>query len=169
MAGRYLNKNSQNKKKKRAWLVVLIVVVVFVGLGIVGKIALDNWMYSKAELVNKVPPTNPTTQATDPTPEGTPQETTEDTEPTEETWPVVVPTEKVTTIMLVGQNYRWDETSRLSDTMIMCTINRDTNTLTMTSILHDLYVPLPEYQDHAPGCDRINVCYDLGTAWTGSV
>ena len=173
MAGRYLNKNSQNKKKKRAWLVVLIVVVVLVGLGIVGKIALDNWMYSKAELVNKVPPTNPTTapttQATDPTPEGTPQETTEDTEPTEETWPVVVPTEKVTTIMLVGQNYRWDETSRLSDTMIMCTINWETKTLYMTSILRDLYVPLPAYAGHGAGRNRINVCYHLGTEWTGSV
>ena len=85
------------------------------------------------------------------------------------TWPEVVPTQNVTTIMLVGQDYRKGEEHYLSDTMIMCTINRDTNTLTMTSIMRDLYVPLPDYANHGPGRNRINVCYNLGTVWTGSV
>lgn len=85
------------------------------------------------------------------------------------TWPEVVATQNVTTIMLVGQDYRKGQEHYLSDTMIMCTINRDTNTLTMTSILRDLYVPIPNYKDHGPGRNRINVCYNLGTVWTGSV
>ena len=85
------------------------------------------------------------------------------------TWPEVVTTQNVTTIMLVGQDYRKGEEHYLSDTMIMCTINRDTNTLTMTSIMRDLYVPLPDYANHGPGRNRINVCYNLGTVWTGSV
>jgi len=85
------------------------------------------------------------------------------------TWPEVVATQNVTTIMLVGQDYRKGQEHYLSDTMIMCTINRDTNTLTMTSILRDLYVPLPDYRNHGPGRNRINVCYNLGTVWTGSV
>lgn len=85
------------------------------------------------------------------------------------TWPEVVATQNITTIMLVGQDYREGQEHYLSDSMIMCTINRDTNTLTMTSIMRDLYVPLPPYANHGPGLNRINVCFNLGTVWTGSV
>ena len=92
-------------------------------------------------------------------------------DPVDETvsWPEVVATQNVTTIMLVGQDYREGQEHYLSDSMIMCTINRDTNTLTMTSIMRDLFVPLPPYANHGPGLNRINVCYNLGTVWTGSV
>lgn len=172
MGGRYLNQNNQKKRKKKVWLVVLIVVLVLALLVGGAMITVDKYLENKANLVTKAPPTNPTTAATtvptDPS-ESIQTGETEPTETTEETWPVVVPTEKVTTIMLVGQNYRWDETSRLSDTMIMCTINWETKTLYMTSLLRDMYVPLPAYAGHGAGRNRINVCYHLGTEWTGSV
>lgn len=86
----------------------------------------------------------------------------------EETWPQVVSDQNITNIMLVGQNYREDEPHKLSDTMILCSINRETNTLTLLSILRDLYVPLPAYAGHGPGRNRINVCYALGSTWTKS-
>ncbi len=86
----------------------------------------------------------------------------------EETWPVVVSNENITNIMLVGQNYRWDEQSKLSDTMILCSINRETKTLTLVSILRDLHVPLPPYGKLGPGRNRINVCYALGSSIKGN-
>lgn len=92
--------------------------------------------------------------------------TTEPTETTvpEETEPPL-PEKYITNIMLVGQNWRQDEQNKLSDTMILCSINRKTKTMTMVSFLRDLYVPLPAYAGHGPGRNRINVCYALGSSW----
>ena len=86
----------------------------------------------------------------------------------EDTWPQVVSDQNITNIMLVGQNYREDEPNKLSDTMLLCSINRETNTMTMVSFLRDLYVPLPAYAGHSGGRNRINVCYALGSTWKRS-
>lgn len=91
----------------------------------------------------------------------------ETTEP-EETFPVVTSDKNITNIMLVGQNFREDEQNKLSDTMILCSINRKTKTLTMVSFLRDLYVQLPSYAGHGCGRNRINVCYALGSTWKRS-
>ena len=96
-------------------------------------------------------------------------ETTEVPEITipEETEPPL-PDKYITNIMLVGQNWREDEQNKLSDTMILCSINQKTKTMTMVSFLRDLYVPLPAYAGHGPGRNRINVCYALGSSWQRS-
>lgn len=99
---------------------------------------------------------------------GTTEETLPPVTTPEDTWPQVVSDQNITNIMLVGQNYREDEPHKLSDTMLMCSINRETNTLTMVSFLRDLYVPLPAYAGHHGGRNRINVCYALGSSWTGT-
>lgn len=78
------------------------------------------------------------------------------------------PGDYITNIMLVGQNWREDEQNKLSDTMILCSINKKTKTMTMVSFLRDLYVPLPAYAGHGPGRNRINVCYALGSSWKGN-
>lgn len=88
-----------------------------------------------------------------------------ETEATEEAWPEVHSDDNITNIMLVGQNWREDEQNKLSDTMILCSINRETKTMTMVSFLRDLYVPLPAYAGHSGGRNRINVCYALGSTW----
>ena len=98
-----------------------------------------------------------------------PVETTqvpETTEPAETEPPL--PEQYITNIMLVGQNWRDDEQNKLSDTMILCSINRKTKTMTMVSFLRDLYVPLPAYAGHGRGANRINVCYALGSSWKRS-
>lgn len=175
MGGRYLKNNPAPKKSKRWLKVLLIVLIVLVVLVAALFVGANMLLKSYAGMTTKVPETNPTTAstagATDPVPGTDPVESdpTESTGETEPTWPEVVATQNVTTIMLVGQNYREGEEHYLSDTMIMCTINRDTNTLTMTSLLRDLYVPIPAYAGHGPGRNRINVCYHMGTIWTGSV
>lgn len=60
-------------------------------------------------------------------------------------------------ILLVGQDRRPGEERARSDAMILCTIHKQSKQLTMTSILRDLYVPIPGYQDN-----RINAAYAYG-------
>lgn len=86
----------------------------------------------------------------------------------EDTWPQVTSRQNITNIMLVGQNYREDEPNMLADTMILCSVNRETQTMTMVSFMRDLYVPLPAYAGHTGGRNRINVCYALGSTWKRS-
>ena len=57
-------------------------------------------------------------------------------------------------ILLVGQDRREGEGRRHSDSMVLCTFNKSTKTLTMTSFLRDLWVPIPGYYD-----ERLNVPY----------
>lgn len=60
-------------------------------------------------------------------------------------------------ILLIGQDAREGEDGARSDSMILCTYNKTTRELTMTSFLRDLYVPIPGY-----GSNRINAAYAFG-------
>ena len=60
-------------------------------------------------------------------------------------------------ILLIGQDAREGEEQARSDSMILCTYNKTTRQLTMTSFLRDLYVPIPGY-----GSNRINAAYAFG-------
>ena len=62
-------------------------------------------------------------------------------------------------ILLIGQDAREGDTHARSDSMILCTYNKATRELTMTSFLRDLYVPIPGY-----GSNRINASYAFGGA-----
>ena len=62
-------------------------------------------------------------------------------------------------ILLIGQDAREGEEQARSDSMILCTYNKATQQLTMTSFLRDLYVPIPGY-----GSNRINAAYSFGGA-----
>lgn len=73
--------------------------------------------------------------------------------------------DQIINIMLIGQNYRKGEEHKLSDTLILCSLNKETKTLTLTSFLRDLYVKLPDYNGHICGKNRINVAYNLGWYW----
>ena len=60
-------------------------------------------------------------------------------------------------ILLIGQDLREGETHARSDSMILCTYNKATRQITMTSFLRDLYVPIPGH-----GSNRINAAYAFG-------
>ncbi len=66
-------------------------------------------------------------------------------------------TSHVTNILLIGQDARNGEGRQRSDTMVICSLNRDTNTVTMCSLMRDLYLPIPGYSDN-----RINAAYVFG-------
>lgn len=63
----------------------------------------------------------------------------------------------IVNILLIGQDAREGETQARSDSMILCTFQKDTSQLIMTSFLRDLYVPIPGYQSN-----RINAAYAAG-------
>lgn len=64
----------------------------------------------------------------------------------------------VINILLIGQDRRPGETRARSDSMILCTVNRNDKTIVLTSFMRDLYVQIPGY-----GNNRINASY----AWGG--
>lgn len=63
----------------------------------------------------------------------------------------------IVNILLIGQDRREGEDRSRSDSMILCTFNKKTKTLTMTSFLRDLYVQIPGYRSN-----RINAAYAAG-------
>lgn len=69
----------------------------------------------------------------------------------------VVKNENIINILLVGQDRESGNWRQRSDAMILCTINKETKTLTMTSFLRDLYVTIPGY-----GNDKLNATYAYG-------
>ncbi len=70
----------------------------------------------------------------------------------------VIAHEDIVNIMLVGQDRRPGTTGRtLSDVMILCTLNKKDNTITLTSFMRDTYVSIPDY-----GFAKMNAAYPSG-------
>ncbi len=65
--------------------------------------------------------------------------------------------EHIINILLIGQDRREGQGRQRSDAMILCTINRDDKTVTLTSFMRDMYVKIPGYR-----ANRINASYELG-------
>lgn len=60
-------------------------------------------------------------------------------------------------ILLIGQDKRPGEGSARSDSMIIATVNKKSNSIKLTSLMRDMYVPIPGYADN-----KINAAYALG-------
>lgn len=63
----------------------------------------------------------------------------------------------IVNILLIGQDRREGEGRARSDSMILCTFNKKTKQLIMTSFLRDLYVQIPGYSSN-----RMNAAYAAG-------
>lgn len=63
----------------------------------------------------------------------------------------------VINILLVGQDRRPGEGRQRSDTMILATLNKSKNTLTLTSFMRDQYVEIPGYLPN-----KLNAAYAFG-------
>ncbi len=88
--------------------------------------------------------------------------TGDEIDPTEITWSTV-PAETIgkedhlINILLIGQDRRPGQGRQRSDSMILCTINKEKKTLMMTSFQRDTYVQIPGYQDN-----KMNAAYAFG-------
>lgn len=190
--GRYLQKPAGGGKKKTVLIVLLCIVLVLVIL--VAAVLL--FIKSKMDLIIRPEPEikDYTQEEIDSILHYVPEDsivdapvtitepTEEDTEPTEE--PTTAPTEdpgaydagklgKIVNIMVVGQSWRPGEEGKMSDSMILFTVNKQTKTLTLTSFLRDTYVKLANYRDsggtkHSCGSQRLNTAYALGYSWGGA-
>ena len=65
--------------------------------------------------------------------------------------------QNVVNLLLVGQDKREGETGNRADSILLCTFQKSSHTVTMTSFLRDLYVPIPDH-----GKDRLNSAYAYG-------
>lgn len=175
--GKYTQKKRKKSKGKIALIILLVVVLLIAAIGIGAYIYMNSMMDLMTKPTENTHPTlsqeeidailNP--QANKPTQSTETQESTQTTVETtpEDTWPVIEADENLTHIMLVGQAARAGEEYKLADTMILCTINRETKTLTMTSFMRDLFVTIPAYWGHTQGGNRINNVYHLGYYYGG--
>ena len=70
----------------------------------------------------------------------------------------IIAHDQIVNIMLVGQDRREGENYRTrSDAMILCTLNKQDKTITLTSFMRDLYVNIPGH-----GGDKLNAAYAYG-------
>ena len=77
----------------------------------------------------------------------------------------VMEDEEVSNILLIGHGTVEEDRQR-SDSIIICSVNKDKGEIILTSIMRDLYVPIPGYKDN-----RINAAYQFGGMndfWIGS-
>lgn len=95
--------------------------------------------------------------AADETVEG--QETLETVDANSVVWSEVekMEGEHIINILLVGQDARPGEGRARSDTMILVSLNQETNSIQLTSFMRDMYVQIPGYYDN-----RINAAFALG-------
>ncbi len=173
--GHYAQQRGKQPKKptdkKMIAMIAVAVVLVLVVAGLIGGVVYRTTMDAASLQVETTAPS----ETADTTPEETQAvETTEaDTTPT--TLPYTESGKDILNILVIGQSARAgedEESSRLADTMILVTVNKNTKTMTLTSFLRDTYLKLPDYVEpsgtqHTCGKNRINVAYHLGYTWAG--
>lgn len=157
-------------KGKRIALIIACVILVLIIAAIIFGVVYFNAILDQANYV-EVPdivyteaPTEETTEATENTTESTTEATTVET-----TAPHVASSEDIVNILLVGQASRMGEQELFADTMILCSINTYTKTLTMTSILRDSFIKMPDYKGHSGGRIKMTTIYHLGNLYGGGV
>ncbi len=175
--GKYLAEKAPKTKKgkNKVLLGILIAVLVIILVIVGGAVWYYNYMLgliTRPSDIVKNPNTEATIAQVDSTEEMPEIPTVEESTSPEDTWPVIVPDKNITNIILVGQAGREGEESLIADTMILCSINRETKTLTMTSIMRDLRLVWPEYVDvngkKHTGNNRVNMAYNMGYRWAGN-
>lgn len=167
---------SSKKKKKKARMRFLLTVGCVV-MGLVFAVLLAGTVYAEYLLgrMNYYPDTPRETmsledaeallkQETDPVDENYTGPEHKEEDVILETAGEIIPTSKnVVNVLLIGADYQSGDFAR-SDSMILCTFNKTKNTITMTSLMRDMYVQIPVKNNGHTYIykDRINASYTLG-------
>lgn len=166
MHGRYERRKSKKTKSvKKILLIILGVVLLLLAAVIIGVAVYYNSMLDKINYVEV--PKITYTQATESGMEtaDTSPEASEETV-TETTAPHVASSADYINFLVVGQAAREGEEARLADTMILCTLNTYEKTLTLTSMLRDSFVKMPDYKGHDGGRIKLTMIYHLGSYYS---
>ena len=147
----------KRKKKIAVWAILLIIILVIVLL-MGGVYAYVNHKLSKIMRVDISPEV-----VVDPSLETfeTEEGLTDTIDPEDIVWNnadiEVMKDKDVSNILLIGQDRREGQGRQRSDSMIICSLNKKTNKIILTSVMRDMYVPIPGYSDN-----RINAAYQFG-------
>ena len=147
----------KRKKKFPIWAIILIIVLIIVLL-MGGVYAYVNHKLSKIMRVDISPEV-----VVDPSLETfeTEEGLTDTIDPEDIVWNnadiEVMKDKDVSNILLIGQDRREGQGRQRSDSMIICSLNKKTNKIILTSVMRDMYVPIPGYSDN-----RINAAYQFG-------
>ena len=162
MSGRFEQKKPPMSKWKKTLLIILAVLVILIAAAVIAVVVYYNSVLNKMNkvVVPTIAYTEATTQATEAT---EPAQTTAPT--TEATQPHIASSADYVNILVVGQASRYGEEERFADTAILCTINTYEKTLTMTSMLRDAFVKMPDYKGHTGGRIKLTTIYHLGSTY----
>ena len=157
------SEGAQNEKKKGSiWLKVLIVVLALLLVLLIAAAVGMNYVFGRlGRFENPVPSDGTIPKMSDEFDvEGNQEdaenlETVEATDVTFETQDVLEG--ELVNIMLIGQDRRPGEERARSDSMILVTLNKEKNTIQLTSFMRDTYLQIPGYLDN-----RLNVAYRYG-------
>lgn len=133
----------------RKLLVVLNSFLAVILALMLGATALAHMFLNKMNRVETPTPEQQISNVTVPDPSGDAQEKPED---------LLGMDKDIVNILLIGQDRREGEERARSDAMILVTVNKNTESIVLTSFLRDMYVEIPGH-----GSNRINASY----AWGG--
>ena len=159
-------KHTEGKKKNKAGKVLLIILCSILILALLAVVIVGVFMGRLLNLINRVDGTESTLSSSaleemlnnQPTDESIYDEAMDPTDITWDTEPELIDNgPNVINILLIGSDTRIPGVRALSDTMVLCTLNKSQKTLTLTSFMRDMYVQIP-------GADpnRINTAYAIG-------
>ncbi len=158
------NMEKKQKKPRRAGktvLIILLSLVLLIGIAVGGGLFLINHTLNKMNRVDKSKEQAIPRDMEDFEPDERAQGKDDTLAPDQVEWSdikVMKQDPNVKNILLIGQDRRPGETGRTrSDSMIIVSINKNKNIITMVSLMRDMYVPIPGYSDN-----RINAAYAFG-------
>ncbi len=153
MAGR-----SPKKKKRGVIAIVIFIIIVLAALAMLGMLFI-NGMLNKVERTDTVPQDVVAASAEFFDADSSAGSDTIEASTIEFDLDTIQPMEdhEVKNILLIGQDRRKGEGRQRSDSMIICSLNKNTNQIVLTSLMRDMYVPIPGYSNN-----RINVAYVYG-------
>ena len=159
--------DKKEKKKFPLWAKILLGVVIVILAVAIGAFVFLNSKLSKINKVNdadttQVDPSQETFDIDEDVAKSVEDGTAENViDPEDVDWGDVdvnvMKDSDVVNILLIGQDRREGEGRERSDSMIICSINKKTNKIILSSVMRDLYVPIPGYSDN-----RINAAYQFG-------
>ncbi len=158
--GKFLKKDENSQKKGRKILLTSLGAVAGLMLAaVIWGITYYNSTLNKVNIVDV--PKIDYAQST----EAPADAASETTAAAEMTQPHVASSADYINFLVVGQASRAGEAERFADTMILCTVNTHEKTLTMTSLLRDSFVKMPDYRGKIGGRIKLTTIYHLGSTY----
>lgn len=173
--GKYCRKASAGTKVLRVVICALVVLVLGVGVGagiyVNGMLNGVNHVEVPVMAYNQEPAAPEAADSVEESPSATEADAPEVPAATEAVMAAKSGTtskpEDFQNYLIVCKPVKKDGTVKVTDTMILCTLNKSTKTMTLTSLLADALVEVPQYKKYEGGQATLNTVYGLGATYCG--